>query len=153
MSGFPNQSQFPEGFPPPTPIKKRSSTTLYVIAGCLGLLLVVGVVAVVGVGLLGAGIFAGLSSVADSEAYRVAKDRVANSAAAKAELGDPIQFNSIPTSFNVSTNNGRTTAVLEFTATGSKGSGTAHVELTGVGEQWTVDKATLRGPSGSEVKL
>lgn len=152
MSGIPNPPQFPE-FPPPTPIKKRSSTTLYVVAGCLGLLLVVGVVAVVGVGLLGAGIFAGLSSVADSEAYRVAKERVANSPAAKVELGDNIEFTSIPTSFNVSTKNGRTTAVLEFAATGPKGSGAAHVELTSVGDQWTVDKATLRGPSGSEVKL
>jgi hypothetical protein len=153
MSSFPNPPQYPEGFPSPTPIKKRSSKTLYIVAGCLGLLLVVGVIGVVGVSLLGAGIFAGLSSVADSEAFRVAREHVTNSPAARAELGDGVQCGTYPSSFNVSTNNGRTTAVLEFSATGSKGPGTAHVELVSVGEQWKVEKATLRGPSGNEVKL
>jgi hypothetical protein len=152
MSGFPNPSQDPPEFPQPTPVKQRSKT-LYIVAGCLGVLLLVGVVGIIGVGLLGAGIFAGLSSVADSEAYRVAKERVMTSAAVKAELGDNLECASFPSSFNVSTNNGRTTAVLEFAVTGSKGSGTAHVELTGVGEKWTVDKATLRGPSGREVSI
>jgi hypothetical protein len=154
MSGFPNQPQFPEvNFPPPTPVKKRSNTTLYVVAGCLGLLLVVGILGIVGAGLLGVGVYQGVRSVADSEAYRIAKDHVASSAAARAELGDNIEFGSYPSGFNVSTENGQSKASLDFSATGSKGAGTVHVELVGAGDSWKIQKATLRGPSGKETGL
>jgi len=154
MSGFPNQPQFPEvDFPPPTPVKKRSKTTLYVVAGCLGLLLIGGIVAIFAVSILGVGIYQGVSSVADSEAFRIAKQHVTSSATARAELGDNIEFGSFPSNFNISTDNGQSKAMFEFSATGTKGAGTVHVELVGAGDSWKVVKASLRGPSGKESTL
>src|ERR1041384_6770888 len=96
MSQYPNPPSFPPpGYPPPPPTKK-SPKALYWVAGCLGLLLIVGIGAIVLISVIGVGVFTGFSAAANSEAFKVAKQYVASSPTTTAALGDNIQFGSAP---------------------------------------------------------
>src|SRR2546430_204320 len=102
MSGFPNPSQFPGPDLPqrPSAPPRKSSKTIYWVAGCLGLLLIGAIAGIAVIGLFGLGIYSGVNAVANSEAYKAAQEHVRQSPKAKAEFGDQMQFGSYPSSFN-----------------------------------------------------
>ena len=157
MSGYPpgqtppGAEQFPPSFPQPTPVPpKRSPKYLYWVVGCLGALLLAGVVAIAVIGVVGYGVYSG---VTNSEALKTAQEYIISRPETKEVFGTNIQFGAFPSNFNVSASNGKNTATVEFAVTGSKGSGSAHLEMVEEGTAWKVDSASLTGPTGEETPL
>ncbi len=98
--------------------------------------------------------FSVLGFIKGSDAYKLALERVQQSAEVQAQLGQPIEDATVFPVGNIEVNNGEGEAVLFFSIKGSKGGATVVAEGDATGGVWHFDKLVVTcDADGTEIDL
>ena len=123
-----NQPPMPPSLPTAAPASGNKKWILLGCSGCLGLFVIAGII--------GAMMVIGITKVIKStDGYQTALLGAQNSPEVRAELGTPIEAGFMPTG-NVNVTNDSGSANLTFSIKGPKGSGAVHYRATRSGGEW-----------------